>query len=215
MAELKGIYKRALLFSQQYAYIINNGVKSSFRTPLSALCENIIRIYDLDTCDYMKHFQNENIKFVYLFTQSKEDIYRTIKYEDCIFIVVPTAKLFSELDNEEILKGILNSLHVILDFANIMKYGSPTELYKAIFASYYFMVYVFCSCYDLDDKVKQSISKVINSEFGDICSVETIIKALTCVKEEKVPEYAAELFTNHTVLSYMDKDSLKILTTER
>ena len=43
-------------------------------------------------------------------------------------------------------------------------------------------------------------------------NAEDVIKALTSVKEDKVAEFAANLFTNHRVLSYMTHESLKILT---
>lgn len=214
MAELKGVYKNAYSFAQQYAYIINNGVANSFRTPLSSVCEDIIRIYDLDVCDYMKYFQLDGVKLFFLFTKEKKDIYRTIKYCECIFVVVPVTSLFETLDNETILNGVLQALHVILNFVNVMKYGSPTDIYKAIFASYYFMIYVFVNCYDLDDKVKKSIHTVIDAEFGDLCKADDVIKALTSVREEKVDENTADLFMNHKVLSYMDNKSLEILTSE-
>ena len=214
MAELKGVYKNAYSFAQQYAYIINNGVASSFRTPLSSVCEDIIRIYDLDVCDYMKYFQLDNVKLFFLFTKDKDECYQTIKYCDCIFVVVPVTALFETLDNEFILDGVLDALHVILNFSNVMKYGSPTDIYKAIFASYYFMIYVFCNCYDLDDKVKASIRKVIDNEFGDVCKADDVIKALTSVREERVDENTIDLFMNHKVLSYMDNKSLDILTSD-
>ncbi len=214
MADLKGVYKNAYSFAQQYVYIIDNGVAKSFRTPLSAVCEDIIRIYDIDACDYMKYFQLDGVKLIFLFTKSKKDCYRTIKYCDCVFAVVPVTALFEELDNTEIMDGILDVLHIMLNFVNVMKYGSPTDIYKAIFASYYFMALIFCSCYTLDNKVKEDLKKVIDSEFGDIVKADDVIKALTSVREDKIDEYTVDLFMNHKVLSFMTKESLDILTSK-
>ena len=214
MGELKGVYKNAYIFAQQYVHIINNGVATSFRTPLSSVCEDIIRIYDIEACDYMKYFQLEGVKLIFLFTKSADDAYRTIKYADNIFVVVPVTSLFENLSNMDILDGILSALHVILNFANVMKYGSPTDIFKAIFASYYFMCYIFCSCYELDDKVRPSIVRTIDEEFGDVVKAEDVLKALTSVREDRVDEFIVDLFMNHKVLSYMTSESLELLTAE-
>lgn len=214
MAEFKGIYKNAYTFAQQYVYIINNGVANSFRTPLSAVCEDIIRIYDIDACDYMKYFQLDGVKLIFLFTKAKDDCYRTIKYCDTIFVVVPVTTLFEKLDDITILNGILDVFHVVLNFSNVMKCGSPTDIYKVIFASYYFMIYIFCSAYPMDNKIKESIEKVINNEFGDIVKAADVIKAATSVREDKINETIIDLFVNHRVLSYMTSESLKLLTEE-
>ena len=211
MAELKGVYKNACVFSQQYAYIINHGVATSFRTALSPVCEDIIRIYEIDACDYMKHFQLDGIKLIFLFTKSKEDCYRAMRYADIIFVVVPVTSLFETLDNTFILRGILDVLTVVLNLSNTIKYGSPTDKFKAMFAAYYFMAYTFCSCYELDDKVRESINEIADSTFGDVVKVDRVLKALTSVREERFEENTSDLFTNHTVLKYMDSESLDLL----
>lgn len=212
MAELTGVFKNALAFSQQYIHIINNGVATSFRTPLSGVCEDIIRIYDIDACDYMKHFQLENgVTLIFLFTKSEDDCYRTIKFANCIFVVVPVTELFKTLGNDVIMQGILDALYIILNFANVLKYGSPCDIYKSIFAAFYFMSYTFCSCYELDDVVRQSLEKVMNDSFGDVVKAEHVIKALTSVREERFEENTVDLFANHRVLKYMDSESLDSL----
>jgi hypothetical protein len=214
MAELKGVFKDAFTFAQQYSYIISsNGVANSFRTPISEICEELVRIYDIeDACDYIKHFTLDGgRKMIFMFTKNQGECYQAIRHDDCIFIVLPTHDVFKNIDDISVMEGILNVLHTVLNFADVMKYGSPTEIFRIIFASYYFMALTFCSCYEMDANIKKTIISVINDEFGDIVNAEDVIKALTSVKEDKVAEFAANLFTNHKVLSYMTHEGLKIL----
>ena len=211
MAELKGVFKNAYTFAQQYVYIINNGVASSFRTPLSSVCEDMIRIYEVDACDYMKHFQLDGVKLIFLFTKSREDCYRAFRYSNNIFVVVPVTSLFETLDNKFILQGILDVLTVILNFSNVMRYGSETDKFKAMFAAAYFMSYTFCSCYELDDKVREAITEIADDNFGDIVKIDRVLKALTSVREERFEENTSNLFTNHAVLAYMDSESLEAM----
>jgi hypothetical protein len=209
---LTGVYADAYKFVNHYASIINNGVPKSSRSELSPVCKEVKRIYNLDVEDYMKYFTTEDKKALFLFSNNESNIYTTVQYEDCIFIVVPTSSLFKNLEDKRIICGIHSVLCTILNMFMVFKQGSPIEIFKTIFAAYYFTIVLFGKCFEIDKYAEKVMIDSISSDIGDLIDPKELISAATL--GIKADENIGKMFTDHGVLVYMNPETLDIIRSE-
>lgn len=209
---LTGVYADAYKFVNQYASIINNGLPKSSRSELSPVCKEIKRIYNLDVEDYMKYFSTEDKKILFLFSNNESKLYTTVKYEDCIFIVVPTSSLFKTLEDKRIICGIHNVICDILNMFMVFKQGSTVEIFKSVFAAYYFTIVLFGKCFEIDKYAEKVMIEIINTHIGDLIDPKELITAAAL--GAKADENIVKMFTDHGVLVYMNPETLDIIRSE-
>ena len=212
--ENQHVFLDAISFTHEMTGLTNGAIKA--RHELSKFASNIIRILNLDVENSMYTYKSLTGKtVVILFAKNtdmgKNSVYRTerVKHEgqDVDIIVLPNDELLDNLDNETILTNLDYVYAFVLDTPKpSVKYVSPIEICKHLYARYFFKYRFFINSFDIDSKTLEELKLDLTRMDADtMVDFETIYRlAGETVSGGGAADNAIQLFEKNDILDYID-----------
>ena len=204
-------YADAEQLTERMIYLTRNSMMpNTLSSELSSFAKNLIRIMNLDVEERMEIIDlPTGKKLMILFAKNTEyGRYSAYKTERVIYennkvdiVVLPNEPLLMEISNPEILQCLDMVFAFILETQKASaQYISPMEIFKHVYARYFFKLKYFAGTFDLDEQTVNDLKTDIEKGSDGLLSYDRII--------EKIKDNVSvtELFDQDEVLSELDTE---------
>ena len=205
-------FQDAEAFTDRMIRLTRNNMQSTQLSSqgLPELMVNLIRILNIDVEDRMDTITCPTGKLISILFANNTDMGKQSVYlrENLIhegrkvdIIILPNDELIDALNNEDILSNLDYIYAFILNTKKASaEYISPIEIYKHIFARYFFKVKYFANTFDLDEDTIEDLKKDIYDGTGGVLSYDDLLM------EVEEGATALKLFDQNDCLKYFTAD---------
>lgn len=206
-------FQDAEAFTDRMIRLTKNGMQSNQLSSqgLPELLVNMIRILNVDVEDRMDAISCPTGKLIVILFAKNTDAGKQSVYtrENLIhegrpvdIVILPNNELLDELKNANILTSLDYIYAFILNTKKASaEYISPVEIYKHIFARYFFKVKYFASTFELDDITIEDLKQDIYNGTGGMLTYNDLMMEI----EEGAS--AIKLFDQNDCIKYFTTDS--------